>query len=367
LRVAVDVTPIPGRRVGAGVYVAELIRAMGPLDVDLHLFVNARDFEEFTSMAPNASLHPVRVPNRPARIAWAHAVLPLRVRRLHPDVFHGPHYTLPSGLPCASVVTFHDPTFFTLPEVHERSKVSYFTRAATTGIARATRVIAVSEYARRGAVDHAGGDARKIDVVYNGVDPLRYRPADGDGNTKFPFEPYILFVGALEPRKNVPALIAAYEDLARSGIPHQLVLAGPPAWGAAEVDAAVAGVRQGRVHRLSFVPEDQKIELLRRASLFVYPSIAEGFGLPVLEAMACGTPVVTTTGSAPEEIARDAALLVPPRDHSALKDAMARVLADPALAAELRRKGAERALAYTWSRAAEQTLDVYRRAAKGAL
>jgi glycosyltransferase involved in cell wall biosynthesis len=356
LRVAFDATAIPAQRVGAGVYVAELLCALDRLDADMHVFVNARDSAEFATSIPNATLHAVRLPNRAARIAWAHYVLPLALRRLRPDVVHGPHYTLPR-VSTAGVVTFHDPTFFTMPELHERSKVVYFTRAARKGIDRAARVIAVSEYARRGAVEHGGADPARVDVVFNGVDPARYSPPATDETV----DPYILFVGALEPRKDVPNLIAAFAALARNGFAHRLVLAGPPAWGADRVDAAIHRLGVA-VDRLSYVPEDRKIDLYRHASLFVYPTIAEGFGLPVLEAMACGAPVVTTTGSAPEEIAGDAALLVPPRDAYALREAMARVLGDPELAASLRRQGPERARQFTWERTAAGTLDAYRKA-----
>jgi glycosyltransferase involved in cell wall biosynthesis len=280
------------------------------------------------------------------------------MRRLRPDVVHGPHYTLPNIGGAAGVVTFHDPTFFTLPELHERSKVAYFTRAARKGIARARRVIAVSEYTRRGAVDHGGADPARVDVVFEGIDPDRYHPAP-----PATADPYILFVGALEPRKDVPNLIAAYAALVRDGLPHRLVLAGPPAWGAAKVYAAIGRLGVRNVDRLSYVPEDRKIELFRGAALFVYPSIAEGFGLPVLEAMACGAPVVTTTGSAPEEIAGDAAILVAPRDAFALQEAMARVLHDHELDTTLRQRGPIRAREFTWERAAAGTLEVYAKAA----
>jgi glycosyltransferase involved in cell wall biosynthesis len=364
LRVAVDATAIPGQRVGAGVYVTELLKAMDTLGLDLHVFVNSRDATEFGSMLPRATLHAMAATNRIARLAWAHAVLPLRVRRIAPSVFHGPHYTLPGRLGLPSVVTFHDPTFFTLPELHERAKVAYFTRAARSGIDRATRVIAVSEYARRGAIDHGHADPDHVDVVLEGVDTARYSPAEGAGRA-FPFEPYILFVGALEPRKNVPALVAAYAALVAAGLPHHLVLVGPRAWGATAVDEATATLPPGRVHQLSYVEEDEKIELYRHAAVLAYPTLAEGFGLPVLEAMACGTPVVTTSGSAPEEFASDSAVLVPPRDTEALRDALERVLSDTELSGRLRRVGPERARNLTWQRAAEATVEVYERATCG--
>jgi glycosyltransferase involved in cell wall biosynthesis len=360
LRVLVDVTPIPGERTGVGVYATELLGAVDAPDIDLHVLANARDANELSRLVPKGTVHPVRVRTRPLRIAWSHTVLPLRVRRLRADVFHGTHYTLPAGLRGSAVVTFHDPTFFTHPELHERAKVAYFTRAARTGATRATRVIAVSEYAKRGAVEHAGADPSRVDVVYEGVDVERYKPAGERAATD---TPYILFVGTLEPRKDVPALVRAYEEVAKRGHPHELVLVGRAGWGIDAIEAAVRGMGAGSVRMTGYVSEPTKIELIRGASAFVYPSIAEGFGLPVLEAMACGTPTIATTGSAPEEMAGDAALLVPPRDPIALRDAILRILEDRSLADDLRARGPDRAQAFTWRRAAAQTADVWRRAA----
>lgn len=360
ISVAIDATAVPHHRVGAGTYVAELVRGLDGLEeVQMQLFVNTRDAQEFATLAPAARVHRVRVPNRPARILWGHFVLPLRVARIPADVFHGPHYTLPAGLRIPSVVTFHDPTFFTMPELHERTKVAYFTAAARRGIGRASRVIAVSEYAKRGAVESAGASADRVDVVHHGVDLERYRPSS---KMRPDEDSYILFVGTLEPRKDVPTLIGAYEDLVVSGFKHRLVLCGPPGWGVGAIERAIDEVRAGTVQRTGYVSEDEKIALYQGASVMVYPSIAEGFGLPVLEAMACGTPVITTSGSAPEEIAGGAAVLVPPRDRVALRDAMAHVLTDETLGEELHTRGRSRATEFSWDRTAQRMIDVYRRA-----
>ncbi len=358
MKVVVDATAMPGLRAGAAAYMTELLRAVDPSDADVHVLVKDADAAELAAMLPKATVHAVRVGGRVQRIAWSHTLLARRANALRPDVFHGPHYTLPSSLSCPAVVTFHDPTFFSHPHLHERSKVAYFSRTARSGIARAARVIAISEYARRGAVELAGADPQRVDVVLHGVDTDRYSPAEAQRD----HDPYVLFVGTLEPRKDVTSLIAAWDEL---DVPHELVLAGQRGWGTDAIDTAITGARKANIRVTGYVSEDEKIALYRGAEAFVYPSIAEGFGLPVLEAMSCGTPVVTTMGSAPEEVASGAALLVPPQDVTALRDALHQVLTDPTLAADLRRRGVERARDHTWTKAAQQTVAVWRRAAGG--
>jgi glycosyltransferase involved in cell wall biosynthesis len=251
----------------------------------------------------------------------------------------------------------------TMPEVHETSKRLFFQRAIPAGIARADQVICVSESARQGAIEHAGADPARTHTVPLAVDHDRYRPADGDrpaGVRSICDGPYLLWVGALEPRKDVPTLIRAFEQLAAE-IPHRLVLVGPDAWGAEVITERIAAspVRD-RIVRTGWISEDTKADLYRHADAFAYPSLAEGFGLPVLEAMACGTPTVTTTGSAPEEVAGDAALTVAPGDAEALAAAIGRALGEDA--ARLRAAGPARAARYTWEDTASRTVEVWRRA-----
>lgn len=370
LRVLIDATPIPAQLLGAGHYVVRLIGALAERSdqVDLHVLVKERDRDALAELAPGAALHGVNIGSRPARIAWEQTLLPRRARGLAPDVFHGPHYTLPPALRCPTVVTFHDPTFFTLPQLHERAKVPYFTRMARLGVRRATRVIAVSEYAGNGVIEHAGADPGAVDVVYLGVDLQTYTARPGPDDERLRAErrvkpPYLFWVGAIEPRKDLPTLVRAFTSLVREGAPHSLVLAGPSAWGADALSRAIVGSGFGaRIRRLGYVSEPEKIALYRGADALVYPSIAEGFGLQVLEGMACGTPVITTTGSAPEEVGGDAVELAPPHDAEALAAAIRRILEDAARADELRRRGPERAESFPWERTAEHTLASYRRA-----
>jgi glycosyltransferase involved in cell wall biosynthesis len=355
MRVLLDARPLPGHRLGVAQYVLRLV-ALAAERCDLEVLAKAADVADLAAPA-----HVSRELPRPLRLATELVWDGRRVNRMAPDVFHGVHYTLPPGLRVPSTVTFHDATMLTMPEVHERSKVLFFRRAIPAGVARATRVICVSESARQGAIDHAGADPGRTHTVPLAVDHERYRPpTDGRPPALGAIceGPYLLWVGALEPRKDVPTLVGAFERLAPD-IPHDLVLVGPDAWGAEAITERIARspVRH-RIRRTGWIDEDTKADLYRHADAFVYPSLAEGFGLPVLEAMACGTPTVTTTGSAPEEVAGDAALLVAPSDPAALADAVRAALGSDA--ERLRAAGPERAAAYTWEATAEATVEVWR-------
>jgi glycosyltransferase involved in cell wall biosynthesis len=357
MRVLLDARPLPGHRLGVAQYVLRLAEHAAR-QCDLEVLAKATDRGDFPP-----PVHVSRDLPRPVRLAVELAWDGRRVNRLAPDVFHGVHYTLPRGLRVPAVVTFHDATMLTMPEVHETSKRLFFQRAIPAGIARADQVICVSESARQGAIDHAGADPERTHAIHLAVDHDRYRPADGDRPAEVRAicdGPYLLWVGALEPRKDVPTLIAAFELLAGE-IPHHLVLVGPDAWGAEAVTERIAAspVRD-RILRTGWVSEDTKADLYRHADAFAYPSLAEGFGLPVLEALACATPTVTTTGSAPEEVAGDAALTIAPQDPPALAAAIGRALGDEA--DRLRRDGPARAAGFTWEATATRTVEVWSRA-----
>jgi glycosyltransferase involved in cell wall biosynthesis len=373
LRVALNATTLGGPRTGVPSYVWALLRELGSRgdDVALEVLCRREEAAEIAAVAPEATVDPVRLRTRPVRLAWEHVAMGRRLERSGPDVVHGPHYTLPSGLHRPAVVTFHDPTFFTMPEVHARAKVAYFRRAAREGIRRATRVIAVSASAREGAIAHAGADPAKVDVVPLGVDHAVFRPAADDAERQADAARrravgvegrYVMWVGAIEPRKDVPTLVRAFAVM-DGAADASLVLSGPPAWGAEQVEAAIRASGTGdRIVRTGFVDEPTKVALLRGAAVFAYPSLAEGFGMQIPEAMACGTPVVTTTGSAPEEVAGGAATLVAPRDVDGLAAALERVLGDDAEARSLRERGLRRAADFSWDATAEGTIATYRAA-----
>jgi glycosyltransferase involved in cell wall biosynthesis len=369
VRVLLDVSAVPARPVGAGVYTIAMAHGLDARgDVELHLLTRHADAKRWSSIAPGAVVHADAPDPRPLRLAWEQLGAPGLARRLRPDVWHGPHYTMPLRASVPAVVTVHDLTFFDHPEWHERSKVAYFRRMIRAAAARADILVCISAFtaARLRANCRPRGE---VVVVPHGVDHERFTPAvhlERDDAALAPHgitAPYVAFSGTIEPRKDVPTLVRAFADVARARPDLRLVVAGGDGWGAAAArDAIAASGVSTRVLRPGYLPHDTLTALFRRAAAVAYPSFEEGFGLPALEALACGAPLVSTRGSAIEEIVGDAALLVPPRDHRALGHALARILDDDTLAARLRRDGPERAAKFTWDRSVAGHLDAYDRA-----
>jgi glycosyltransferase involved in cell wall biosynthesis len=272
---------------------------------------------------------------------------------------------LRASLPCA--VTIHDLTFFDHPEWHERSKVVYFRRMIRAAARRATTLICVSTFTanRLRALVAPRPD---VEVIHHGVDHDRFTPnvdstADLTALAAHGIEPpYIAFASTIEPRKNVPTLVRAFAAVAATRPELRLVLAGSDGWGAREASEAIAasGVAT-RVLRPGYLDDATIAAFFRRAAAVTYPSLEEGFGLPALEGLACGAPVVTSEGSALAEVVGDAALLVPPGDSDALAGAIARLLDDSALSQRLRVAGPARAAQFTWEACIDQHVDAYER------
>jgi glycosyltransferase involved in cell wall biosynthesis len=234
-------------------------------------------------------------------------------------------------------------------------------------VKRASKVIAVSEGTKRDIVELLGVAPEKISVTPLGVDE-RFRPLDKKASATFRQQagievPFALFVGTLEPRKNLSRLVEAFSMIA-DDVPHDLVVIGPEGWLTSEIHETSARLlERGRLQILGFVPDGQLRAWYSACDLFAYPSLYEGFGLPALEAMACGAPVLTSSVSSLPEVVGDAALTVTPTDTQAIAEGMKRILTDTDLSFDLRRRGLERSKAFTWARTAELTVEVYREAA----
>lgn len=368
MRVLLDASAIPAKPVGAGVYVLNLASALDGADaLDLHLLTRRDDGGRWAALAPSATVHAVVPTSRPARLVWEQRRGPRLARELELDVWHGPHYTLPTRIAVPTVATVHDLTFFDHPQWHERLKVPYFRAAIRHACRKAAAVVVPSDVtARRLEAHHPRG---RVVVAPHGVDHARFRPAvpvDEDVDAELLASigaepPFIAFAGTIEPRKNVPGLVDAFAQVARTHPDVRLVLAGGDGWGTDAVRDAVecSGVTT-RILRPGYVPDAVLPALYRRAEVVAYPSFDEGFGLPVLEALACGAAVVTTADTSMAEVASDAARLVPADDTAALAGAIADLLDDPAVVATLRERGPAQAAPFTWARAAELHLEAYR-------
>jgi glycosyltransferase involved in cell wall biosynthesis len=370
LAVSFDASAFPLDARGAGRYALELVAALArSSDVEITVVSRRGDGPRWARLGPDNVVESAPG-SRPMRLAWEQAALPRVLGGAHIDVHHAPHYTMPlrARMPC--VVTVHDMTFFDHPEWHERTKVPFF-RWAIASAARRAAAIVVPSQATADLFLARFTPAGPVTVVPHGVDLARFRPDEAASGADEAVlrsvglqHPYVLFGPAtIEPRKNVPALVRAFDAVAGDHSDVTLAIAGGRGWGWGAAEQAIASARhRDRIATLGFVDDAAVPALLRKAAIAAYPSLEEGFGLPALEALACGAPLVTTTGSAMEEVAGDAALLVAPGDEPALAAALDRLLVgDPAFAAR-REAGLRRAAAATWDAAAAGHSAAYRSA-----
>lgn len=344
IRLALHVTA--GPRGGPRTYGVALAQALAKRgDVDLVVLTDRPD--------AFPGIPTVRIPR--AR-TWADRVtVPRVLRRLSPDVYHNTKNALPPDLRCPAVVTIHDLAYHHFPETFGPLSRAYLRFHHRDCARRASRVIAVSEHARADVVATLGVPEERVRAVPHGVADAFRRPARPLGLDLE--QPYVLSVGTIQARKNLDVLVDAVALLrgrGRGGF--GLVVAGRRGWKTRAFDAAC---RRTPVRRLGLVPDAELPALYGSAAAFVQPSSYEGFGLTVVEAMACGAPVVAAEAGSLPEVTGDAALLVPPRDAEALARALDRVLSDLDLAAELRARGRERAKAFTWERSAGAHVEVY--------
>lgn len=356
LRIGIDALPLQVRSAGVARYVRALLDGLrGRAGVAIRPFGLPRPWPApEAGGAAGSPLYPLVMGIGLPRLA------PLEAALAEVDVFHATAYAMPRRRRVPVVLTVHDLTLLRAPELGTPALRRSVRRAAARA-AEARLVIADSEATRRDLIELAALPAARIRVVPLGVDAA-FRPvAPPPGRRP---APYLLHVGTIEPRKNLPRLIEACAPLWRGGALRQrLVLAGAPGWGSAAVEAAIARHGAGDwVVRLGRVADADLPALYAGADAVLVPSLYEGFGLPLLEALACGAPVIAAAAGALPEVAGDAALLVDPRDAGAWGAAITHLLSDPDLAARLRAAGPRRAAPFTWTRCAEQTLAVYREA-----
>jgi glycosyltransferase involved in cell wall biosynthesis len=299
--------------------------------------------------------------------------LPRQLRRDRPDLIHV-QYTAPLACPAPIVVSVHDVSFLEHPSYFPAARALQLRLTVERTVARAARIITVSEFSR-GAIARAYGlDEEDIAVVPNAATSL-FRPLPHPAASAWVWRrfgiapPFVLNVGDLQVRKNQTGLIRAFAEMVRAcpQLPHHLVLAGKDGWhGEATRRAALASGVGDRIHFTGFVSDEELLQLYNACEFFVFPSFYEGFGLPVIEAMACGRPVACSDGSAVSEVADGAALLFDPHSTTQMTRAMLDLALDSELRARMGRLGLQRSAHFSWRRSAEKTLEVYHQVARAA-
>jgi glycosyltransferase involved in cell wall biosynthesis len=365
MRVGFDVTPLCTPRSGIGTYTANLLDHLDRRGDDEIL-----PLANFPTGSPPFQPHVLSRRPRLNKTVWMQAVLPWQLARLGTDVCHFTNSVAPWRTPCPSIVTIHDTTLWLFPQHHPRRRLLAMRPLIPLAARRANAVIAVSESAKRDIVRILKVPAQRVHVVYEAPTacfrPLTAGPALEDLRRRYGLpERFVLHVGTLEPRKNLVRLLEACAQWWRGGNrSHALVLAGGRGWQDRAIFDAVERLDLGgMVHILGYVPTQALVGLYNLADALVFPSLYEGFGLPVVEAMACGTPVITSRNGSLEEVAGTAAEFVDATSVDSIACGLRRVLLDANRQAELRVQGPLRASIFSWARAAAQTRQVYQRVA----
>ncbi len=363
MRFAIDAHAIGQHLTGNEVYIRSLMRSFCAYE-DPARFVAYLSKPEASSDIPTGIATRLVSENPFTRLGWD---LPLHLRRDRPALLHV-QYTAPLFCPVPVVASVHDVSFLEHPAFFSRARVFQLRRTVSRTIRSAARILTVSEFSRRSIERHYPEAAGKTAVIHNAVAP-HFRPmnrsqAHDKVRAQFGFShPFVLNVGDLQPRKNQTGLIRAFEELIRHHpqLPHHLVLVGQNKWAAPIVrHAAEKSPLSSRIHFTGWV-DDAALRLLYCAcDLFVFPSFYEGFGIPILEAMACGAPVACSSTSAMPEVADGAGVFFAPDSTEEMTRAMRDTLLDSELRSRMERLGQQRAAAFHWDHAALQTLNVYR-------
>jgi glycosyltransferase involved in cell wall biosynthesis len=351
---------------GIGTYIRNLLRQLARLDRHTEFVVLTRpaDCETVGSLGENFRA----VPETAANYSVAEQIrIPFALRREGVTLFHAPHYVLPPLVTCRSVVTIHDCIHLMFPQyLPSRLALTYARTSITLASRRATRVLTVSESSKRDILRFVDVPAEKIDVIYNAYDErFGVEPREEDVirvRERYQLhDEFVLYAGNVKPHKNLERLIQAFDLVRKRGLEHlKLVLIGDEISRYAALRRAVHSHQLHKYVRfLGYLPEETLAVMYRLAGVFVFPSLYEGFGLPPLEAMASGTPVVTSNVSSLPEVAGDAAVLVDPYRPEAIADGIERVLCDETLRRDLRAKGLARAQQFSWETSVSRVREIY--------
>ena len=364
MRIAIGA--LVGSTGGPRTYAYHLIEKLAQLDNDHEYIVLTDRADIFSHME---RLEVVELPLRSRSLVpfWEYVSVPMALRRIHADLYHNTRAVLPWLCPCPAVMTIHDLAPFVFPDTFTKRQQLYLRGTTKGGVRRASFILTVSEYSRKDIIDRMGVAPDIVRSVYNGVTEQFYKIEDSARLAGFRARysidaPMLLCLGTIQPRKNLDIVIRSFAQLKRAHrIPHHLYIVGREGWLTHDLENLV--FQEGLQDSVVFtgaVPDEDVPVFCNVADIFLSPSSYEGFGLNILEAMACGTPVVTTGVSSIPEVTGDAALTVHPRDVPGTADAVARLIQDTDLKEGCIEKGLMRAKLFTWDNAAQQIAAVYR-------
>jgi glycosyltransferase involved in cell wall biosynthesis len=364
VRVAIDARKL--HDFGIGTYIRNLLRHLARIDRENEFVLLSHEPDMGVAATLGENFRAVLEPSDNYSIAEQIHV-PWVLMREKPDVYHAPHYVLPVAVRSRSVVTIHDCIHLMFPQyLPNRAAYAYARGAMWSAARRSDRILTVSEASKRDILHFFNVPPDKISVVYNAIDESIWEePAPEDierVRERFQLDQrFVLYAGTIKPHKNLVRLIEAFAELRKGEFEElKLLIIGDEI---SKLPALRRAVHSQKLHKhvrfLGFLPDETLAALYRLASVFVFPSLYEGFGLPPLEAMASGTPVVTSNISSLPEIAGDAAVLVDPYDVGSIVEGMRRVLSDPTLANEMRLKGLIRARDFSWERSVLRTHEIY--------
>jgi glycosyltransferase involved in cell wall biosynthesis len=364
VRIAIDARK--WRDYGIGTYVRNLLRHLARLDKTTDFVVLCRQQDRNVAAELGANFRAV-IDTSPGYSVREQVTVPLDLRREGIDLFHTPHYVLPPLTPCRSVVTIHDCIHLRFPQ-YLPNRLGYVYARSSMWVAthRSNRVLTVSEASKRDILEYFHIPQSKIEVIYNGIDERFWSPPDPEDieriRERYQLDGrFVLYAGNIKPHKNLERLIEAFHSLRNHGFEDvKLLIIGDEVSKYATLRRAV---HQHKLHKyvrfFGFVPDETLAALYRLASVFVFPSLYEGFGLPPLEAMASGTPVITSNVSSLPEVVGDAAVLIDPYRSDSIASAMERVLSDAQLRGDLRARGLQRAREFSWDHTARRVRAIY--------
>ena len=371
MKIGIDISLTVGEKAGVGYYTANLVDALAKIDRTnkylLYPFFYHIYHPEFkTAIAPcrkNFHLHGKKIPKKIIDRLW-HSRVPRKWILGNVDILHSTTFCAPRDHYGKLIVTIYDISFLTLPECHTEANRQHCLKGTLDAVRYADRIIAISNHGKQELVKYFDADPDKIVVTHLAAKDI-FAPCGPEEQNRV-LEKYgisrgfIFTVGSYEPRKNIGTLIRAYVNLPENiKKQHPLVIAGGKGWLNSDIDALIESQVSSQIRRIGYVDEQELPALYSAAAAFVYPSLYEGFGLPILEAMSCGAPVITSNTSSMPEISGDAALLFDPTNVQQLTTLLNEVMGNAKLRKELSRKGMKRAGQFSWEKTARATLKIY--------